>query len=74
MINRAVLEPRLTAEYNDLADAPDPALRQSATRLTEEYGVSYNGPRISFYRDHRDSTGWHGTGRQASGLSAQCPC
>jgi hypothetical protein len=36
MVNRVVIEPRLTAEYNDLADAPDPALLQSAIRLTEE--------------------------------------
>lgn len=60
MVNRVVIEPRLTAEYNDLADAPDPALLQSAIRLTEEYGVSYDGLWINFYRDHRDSTGWHG--------------
>ncbi len=31
MVNRVVLEPRLTAEYTDLADAPDPALREAAT-------------------------------------------
>lgn len=60
MVNRVVIEPRLTAEYNDLADAPDPALLQSAIRLTGEYGVSYDGLWINFYRDHRDSTGWHG--------------
>jgi alkylated DNA repair dioxygenase AlkB len=33
---------------------------QSAIRLTEEYGVSHDGLWINFYRDHRDSTGWHG--------------
>ena len=26
MVNRVVIEPRLTAEYNNLADAPDPVL------------------------------------------------
>jgi alkylated DNA repair dioxygenase AlkB len=61
MVNRRVLEPRLTAEYHDLGDAPDPALRAAATRLASEYGVSYDGLWINFYRDHRDSTtGWHG--------------
>jgi alkylated DNA repair dioxygenase AlkB len=60
MVNRRVLEPRLTAEYNDLADAPDPLLTAMADRLSREYGVPYDGLWINFYRDHRDSTGWHG--------------
>ncbi|HEX8007426.1 MAG TPA: hypothetical protein VF482_13455 [Trebonia sp.] len=55
-----MLEPRLTAEYNDLTDAPDLALRAAAARLTSGYGVSYDGLWINFYRDHEDSTGWHG--------------
>jgi hypothetical protein len=67
MVNRAVIEPRLTAEYNHLADAPDPALLQSTIRLTEEYGVSYDGLWIKFYRDHRNSTGWHGDWPTRSG-------
>jgi alkylated DNA repair dioxygenase AlkB len=60
MVNRFVREPRLTAEYDDLANAPDPALREAALRLSEDYGVDYDGLWINFYRDHRDSTGWHG--------------
>jgi alkylated DNA repair dioxygenase AlkB len=60
MVNRQVLEPRLTAEYNDLPDAPDPLLGALAARLSTEYGVPYDGLWINFYRDHRDSTGWHG--------------
>ncbi|HEU4426580.1 MAG TPA: alpha-ketoglutarate-dependent dioxygenase AlkB [Pilimelia sp.] len=60
MVNRMVTEPRLTAEYTDLAGAPDPILRTVATALSEHYGVAYDGLWINFYRDHRDSTGWHG--------------
>jgi alkylated DNA repair dioxygenase AlkB len=60
MVNRRVLEPRLTAEYNDLADAPDPALIAAAKALSARYQVPYDGLWINFYRDHRDGTGWHG--------------
>lgn len=60
MVNRRVLEPRLTAEYTDLAEAPDPALREAAAALSARYQVTYDGLWINFYRDHRDSTGWHG--------------
>ena len=60
MINRSVLEPRLTAEHNDLADAPDPALPAAANALSARYQIPYDGLWINFYRDHRDSTGWHG--------------
>jgi alkylated DNA repair dioxygenase AlkB len=60
MINRSVLEPRLTAEYRDLADAPVQILRTAAAVLSVHYGVTYDGLWVNFYRDHRDSTGWHG--------------
>jgi alkylated DNA repair dioxygenase AlkB len=60
IVDRRVIEPRLTAEYNDLADAPDPARRAAAERLSGQYQVPYDGLWINFYRDHRDSTGWHG--------------
>ena len=55
-----VIEPRLTGEYNDLADAPHPALGEAADVLSAHYQVRYDGLWINFYRDHRDSTGWHG--------------
>ena len=60
MINRRVLEPRLTAEYHDLADAPDPGLPTAAKALSARYQIPYDGLWINFYRDQRDSTGWHG--------------
>jgi alkylated DNA repair dioxygenase AlkB len=60
MVNRVVAEPRLTAEYTDLADAPEAMLRTAAAALAAHYGVPYDGLWINCYRDHRDSTGWHG--------------
>ena len=60
MINRVVTEPRLTAEFPDLRDAPAPVLHTAAAVLSEHYGVPYDGLWINLYRDHNDSTGWHG--------------
>ncbi|WP_157247512.1 alpha-ketoglutarate-dependent dioxygenase AlkB [Nonomuraea typhae] len=58
--DRMMVEPRLTAEYPDLGDAPDDLLRTAAAELSRHYGVPYDGLWINYYRDHRDSTGWHG--------------
>jgi alkylated DNA repair dioxygenase AlkB len=58
--NQMVTEPRLTAEYPDLTDAPQPILHIAADTLSKHYSVPYDGVWINFYRDHRDSTGWHG--------------
>jgi alkylated DNA repair dioxygenase AlkB len=60
MVSRRVLEPRLTAEYADLAEAPVPVLAVAAKALSVRYRVRYDGLWINYYRDHRDSTGWHG--------------
>lgn len=54
------IEPRLTAEYTDLGQAPDEMLRTMVAALSEHYGVPYDGLWINYYRDHRDSTSWHG--------------
>jgi alkylated DNA repair dioxygenase AlkB len=59
MINRFVREPRLTATYPVLAEAPI-LLRQIGEALTNQYGVTYDGLWLNWYRDHRDSTSWHG--------------
>ena len=59
MINRVVTEPRLTAQYPDVRDAPE-VLQLLAAALSDRYGVPYDGLWINLYRDHRDSTGWHG--------------
>ena len=52
------LEPRMTAEYRDLRDAPLP-LRMAAAALSRHYGVAYDSLWLNLYRDGRDSTGWH---------------
>ncbi len=59
MINRVVTEPRLTAEYPDVRDAPE-LLQSVAAALSAHYDIPYDGLWINLYRDHRDSTGWHG--------------
>lgn len=53
------LEPRLTAEYRDLGDMPDPQLREAAAVLSARYGTRYDSVWLNLYRDGRDSTGWH---------------
>ncbi|NMO92309.1 alpha-ketoglutarate-dependent dioxygenase AlkB [Actinomycetospora sp. TBRC 11914] len=60
MYSRKVVEPRLTAEYPDVDDAPLPVLRTVAAALTAHYGVPYRSLWINLYRDHHDSTSWHG--------------
>lgn len=60
MFDRMVDEPRLTIDFPDIADAPEPYLRTVADALSARYGVAYDGLWINLYRDERDSTGWHG--------------
>lgn len=52
-------EPRLTADHPDIDTAPAP-VRALAGRLSEAYGIPYDGAWANLYRDERDSTGWHG--------------
>jgi alkylated DNA repair dioxygenase AlkB len=60
MYNQLLDEPRLTAEYRDIATAPEPTLAVIAEVLSRRYDVPYDGIWLNLYRDHRDSTGWHG--------------
>jgi alkylated DNA repair dioxygenase AlkB len=60
MYSRRVTEPRLTAEYPDVAAAPQTLLHTVVDTLSEHYGVPYRYVWINLYRDHRDSTSWHG--------------
>jgi alkylated DNA repair dioxygenase AlkB len=60
MYDKHVVEPRLTAEYPDLAEVPHPLLRTVARALAGHYGADYQRLWINLYRDHRDSTSWHG--------------
>jgi alkylated DNA repair dioxygenase AlkB len=59
LFRQRFLEPRLTAEYRDLRDAPHPPLLQAAEVLSAHYGVRYDSLWLNLYRDGRDSTGWH---------------
>jgi alkylated DNA repair dioxygenase AlkB len=59
MYERMLDEPRLTAEYPILADAPVPLLRTIGAVLSEHYSVLYDNAWLNLYRDHNDSTSWH---------------
>jgi hypothetical protein len=61
IIDHMVIEPRLTAEYRDVAKAP-PLLRDITAALSRHYGVPYDMLWLNLYRDQRDSTAWHGDG------------
>jgi len=60
MWGQRVAEPRLTAEYRDIEDAPQELLRSVVGALTRHYGVDYRYLWLNLYRTHRDSTSWHG--------------
>jgi hypothetical protein len=60
MFARRFIELRLTAEYPDIADAPQAMLHTVADALSAHYGVPYRKLWINQYRTRRDSTGWHG--------------
>jgi alkylated DNA repair dioxygenase AlkB len=60
MYDRRVIEPRLTAEYPDISDAPQQLLHSVTAVLTRHYGVAYRYVWLNLYRTHRDSTSWHG--------------
>ena len=59
MYSRTVVEPRLTAEYPVLTDAPHPVLRYIADALSEHYDRRFARLWMNWYRDHHDATGWH---------------
>ena len=58
MFEQRFLEPRLTAQYKSLGDAPR-ALADAAGALSDHYGVKYDNLWLNLYRNGRDSTGWH---------------
>jgi alkylated DNA repair dioxygenase AlkB len=58
LFDRTFLEPRLTAEYGRIQDAPPP-LAAMADVLSRHYRVRYDSLWLNLYRDGRDSTGWH---------------
>lgn len=59
MYDRKVLEPRLTAEFPVIADAPHPVFGYLAGALSRHYATPYSRLWMNWYRDHDDGTGWH---------------
>jgi alkylated DNA repair dioxygenase AlkB len=59
MYTQMVQEPRLTAEYPVVADAPQPVLHYLAGTLSAHYGQLYTRLWMNWYRDNDDGTGWH---------------
>ena len=59
MYTRVVDEPRLTAEYPVISDAPQPVLHYLADVLSTRYEQRYHRLWMNHYRDHNDGTGWH---------------
>jgi alkylated DNA repair dioxygenase AlkB len=59
MYTRMVTEPRLTAEYPVIAEAPQSILRELADGLSDHYGPRFTRLWMNWYRDNNDGTGWH---------------
>jgi alkylated DNA repair dioxygenase AlkB len=59
MYTRMVTEPRLTAEYPVIADAPLPVLHYLTGVLSAHYERPYARLWMNWYRDNNDGTGWH---------------
>jgi len=60
MWGQRVAEPRLTAEYRDIAAVPRQLLHIVTDALMQHYGVAYRYLWLNLYRTNRDSTSWHG--------------
>jgi alkylated DNA repair dioxygenase AlkB len=59
MYTRMVTEPRLTAEYPVIADAPQPVLHYLTEVLSAHYKQAFTRLWMNWYRDNTDGTGWH---------------
>jgi alkylated DNA repair dioxygenase AlkB len=59
LFDQTFIEPRLTAQYKQLRDAPHEMLLEAAGALSRHYGVQYDNLWLNLYRDERDSTAWH---------------
>lgn len=59
MFTKRVEEPRLTAEYRQLREAPVPMLIAIGSALSKRYDAVYDSAWLNLYRNHDDSTGWH---------------
>jgi alkylated DNA repair dioxygenase AlkB len=61
MVDRRVLEPRLTAPWSASAGSPlEPDILERMRRaLSARYGVEFDSVGFNLYRDGRDSVAWH---------------
>ncbi len=59
MYTQMVTEPRLTAEYPVIDDAPQPVLHYLTEVLSAHYERPYTRLWMNWYRDNNDGTGWH---------------
>jgi alkylated DNA repair dioxygenase AlkB len=59
MYDRRVQEPRLTAEYPVIAEAPHPVLHYVTEALSAHYEINYTRLWMNWYRDNQDGTSWH---------------
>ncbi|WP_460419106.1 alpha-ketoglutarate-dependent dioxygenase AlkB [Pseudomonas sp. microsymbiont 2] len=73
MFNRTLLEPRMTAVYQDLREVREEGLLQAVSALSNHYGVVYDGLWMNLYRDGNDSTGWHRDHRSCRKLECIVP-
>jgi alkylated DNA repair dioxygenase AlkB len=59
LFDQTFREPRLTAAYREVREAPDETVIEAAGALSRHYGVPYDSLWLNLYRDGDDSTGWH---------------
>jgi alkylated DNA repair dioxygenase AlkB len=59
MYDRRVQEPRLTAEYPVVEQAPHPVLHYITDALRAHYEIPYSRLWMNWYRDNQDGTSWH---------------
>ena len=59
MYTRMVIEPRMTAEYPVLAEAPESIIHDLADALSVHYDRPFSRLWMNWYRDNNDATGWH---------------
>jgi hypothetical protein len=60
MYTHDVIEPRLTAQYPQVSGAPLSIMRDITAALSLRYASRYESLWMNLYRDHHDSTAWHG--------------
>jgi alkylated DNA repair dioxygenase AlkB len=60
MYTQDVIEPRLTAQYAKVSGAPVSIMREITAALSRRYASRYESLWMNLYRDHHDSTAWHG--------------